>query len=940
MNHKPKTYSQKKIPLAKEGINRREFVKSAMTAAFAIPPVLMDKSLGFASPAKDHEGTVNPMDIVSRHTALFTQPPQRTPTDFMSDGPLLGNGDVGVVLAGPPDEHFFYIGKNDFWKTVNPMVAPVGALRISIPELKGASYQQEQDIAHAEVRGFFTKDDLRVGMRTWVADNENLLLTEILTQGDKSCTAVMSYDILKSIGETENPVDIGREQYGEGRWYFDGILDDVRIYNRALNTKEIKDIEAGAPPTRGLQLSWPENAPPNARVTDGAPVQGKTGETLRFDGKRTFVDLGSLHLTNELTISAWIYATGFSNEANYIVSKGEWNKAYSLGLSDGFIRMAVGDQYVQATARIDINQWRLVTATFNGTQITIYLDGVEVASNNNRVTDWVCDAKSALITFSKSANALLSSSGRSVTVATRVIGAISVKRNKQSLRFELPPGQPAYLVTSILSDLNAKDHCALARKRVISITLKEIAHLYQTHQKWWADFWCKSFIEIPDKLIEKHWYGALYILACCSRGGKAAPGLWGNWITTDTPAWHGDFTLNYNFEAPYYIVYSSNHAELAAPYYNAIQDFLPKGREMARTHGWKGAHYPTHIGPWALMTEGWQDWGQRSDAAYAALNFISHYEYTRDIHWLKTTGYPFLREVVTFWENYLKFENGRYVDYDDSIHEGSGPDVNGVLSLGLIHTLFKSMLQFSQDLNEDSDRRAKWQHILDHLSAYPLQQRNGKTVFRYTEKGMAWNDGNDLGVQHIFPAGAIGLNSDPELLRISRNMVEEMARWVDGNAFSSFYTAAVRVGYDPAIILRHLRDQCENHAYPNLILFYGGGGVETCGGFLAVNEMLLQSCDGVIRLFPVWPKALDARFGNLRASGALLVTAELKGGEITNVQLLSEKGFDCTVQNPWPGKSVVITRNGKRAGSYHGERFTIKTHPGETIRFRCAKAKT
>ena len=33
----------------------------------------------------------------------------------MPDGPLLGNGDVGVVLAGPPEAQVFYIGKNDFW---------------------------------------------------------------------------------------------------------------------------------------------------------------------------------------------------------------------------------------------------------------------------------------------------------------------------------------------------------------------------------------------------------------------------------------------------------------------------------------------------------------------------------------------------------------------------------------------------------------------------------------------------------------------------------------------------------------------------------------------------------------------------------------------------------------------------------------------------------
>ena len=42
------------------------------------------------------------------HIAVFTSPPGRVPTQGMPDGPLLGNGDVGVVLAGPPEAQTFY----------------------------------------------------------------------------------------------------------------------------------------------------------------------------------------------------------------------------------------------------------------------------------------------------------------------------------------------------------------------------------------------------------------------------------------------------------------------------------------------------------------------------------------------------------------------------------------------------------------------------------------------------------------------------------------------------------------------------------------------------------------------------------------------------------------------------------------------------------------
>jgi len=46
-----------------------------------------------------------------------------------------------------------------------------------------------------------------------------------------------------------------------------------------------------------------------------------------------------------------------------------------------------------------------------------------------------------------------------------------------------------------------------------------------------ADLLSQSYVEIPDKTVEKSWYGSLYLLGCVSRAGKFAPGLVGNWIT-------------------------------------------------------------------------------------------------------------------------------------------------------------------------------------------------------------------------------------------------------------------------------------------------------------------------------------------------------------------------------------------------------------------------
>ena len=826
------------------------------------------------------------------YTAVFTAPPRSVPTSGMPDGPLLGNGDVGVVLAGPPEAQKFYLGKNDFWTRTpgDAKVIAVGYVELLIPALQGATYRQEQDLARAEVRGAFTKEGLTVRTRSWVDANGNLLVTQVQCEGaPASCLARLAAGgagvVPARVADTANRLNIGREQHGGGRWYFDGELADVIVTNVVLAGK----------------------------------IAGEPGRPERFDGKTSWREMAPPKVDQAVSVAGWIKIAGTSSEANYIASKGEWNQAYSLGLSNGRLRWAINGTFVQTEQPLEVGKWLYVAGTFDGQRMCVWVDGVLKASLGNSggaPAGW----------FTRKADEL-PGQGREVAVVARVIGA-------SGLDFTVKPGETVTVATAILSDLDAKDFLPAARKLVAGLTPSEVAALESRHRAWWSAFWARSFIEIPDKEIEKRWYGALYVMGSCSRAGKVAPGLWGNWLTTDNPNWHGDFHLNYNFQAPFYMVYSANHADLSLPFYQAVWESIPNGQAMAKRHGWKGVHFPVCIGPWGLHPENPDgDWGQRSDAAYVALNFIWYWQYTQDQAWLKHTGYPYLREVAEFWDDYLKLENGRYIIYNDSIHEGSGKDMNPILTLGLLRTLYKNMITMSSDLGADAGKYAKWRDILDKLSAFPLQERGGKTVFRFTEKGMDWNDGNTLGIQHIFPSGAIGLDSDSKLLEISRNMIDEMHRWADYNGFSSWFTACARIGYDPKVILAKLREECDKHSFPNLLLYYGGGGIESCGGFLAINEMLLQSYEGVLRFFPCWPKDQDARFGNLRAVGAFVVSAELKNGVVAGVRIVSEKGRACTVQNPWPGKTVLVTRNGISAESLAGNRFTFRTALGEELRF-------
>jgi len=79
---------------------------------------------------------------------------------------------------------------------------------------------------------------------------------------------------------------------------------------------------------------------------------------------------------------------------------------------------------------------------------------------------------------------------------------------------------------------------------------------------------------------------------------------------------------------------------------------------------------------------------------------------------------------------------------------------------------------------------------------------------------------------------------------------------------------------------------------------------------VVINECLMQSYNGSIRLFPNWPAEKDAEFHNLRAAGAFLVSARMRKGRIENVRILSEAGNKLTLVTP-KGEIVRDTKKGE-----------------------------
>ncbi|MEV6925319.1 hypothetical protein AB0M46_12570 [Dactylosporangium sp. NPDC051485] len=517
-------------------------------------------------------------------------------------------------------------------------------------------------------------------------------------------------------------------------------------------------------------------------------------------------------------------------------------------------------------------------------------------------------------------------------IAARTIGqSQSISGNKITVTVQ--PGTTATLVAGIVSSIDSASWQSGADALVAGLTQQDVDNHRAAHRSWWQGYWSQSYVEIPDKAVEKSWYGSLYLLACVSRAGKYAPGLWGNWIT-GAMNWNGDYHTNYNYQAPFYAALSTNRIAQMAAYDQPVLDWQSAGQALAARNGFTGVLYPVGISPKGTSAD-MNLHNQKSNAANLASDMVMRFEYTRDTAYA-TTVYPWLKQVGLFWQNYLTWDaaNNRYVITNDAPHEDqSYPQTNSGMSLGLVHLLFQGLIDMSTALNQDAATRATWQNIIAHLSALPTMTLNGQTILRETEVGSDFiNDGNDIDAQAIYPGSLIGLNSDATLQQTARNTIAALTNaWHGGNAPATFYAAAARVGYNPGTILANLHTEATSQSYANMAIHHNGGGIENINVTTSgLDEMLLQSFQGDIKVFPAWPANTNAKFGDLLAYGNFLISSSRTANAVQYIRVVSQSGGSLTVTNPWPG-SVEVYRNGTGTGTVSGSRITIATSAGDTL---------
>ncbi len=484
----------------------------------------------------------------------------------------------------------------------------------------------------------------------------------------------------------------------------------------------------------------------------------------------------------------------------------------------------------------------------------------------------------------------------------------------------------------------------------------------------WRAWWGLGGVELADAFLERIWYHNMYFLNCAVRPGSACPGLFANWsYRTIGTAWHGDYHMNYNTQQPFWVTFSSNRVEKNLPYVDLVHFLLPISRAWAREHyRLPGAFFPHSAYPveMTMMPYPVPTWGAEvCETPWTVQGLWWHYRYTMDHEFLRTRAFEPIREAVRFLNAYMRRPEARGPQWNDDkyhIYPTVVPELHGLkpdprfcadcnVDLTLTKFAFRAYLEACRVLGlepREADLIRDVRDILDHFPEYPTAESPRGRVFvsvagESTEQ--VYNTPNPL--MSVFPGEDIGLHSPPEVLQIALNTWRNH-RNEGGNDLVFLNLQGARLG---VLDLERFKRQVRYCLMPNgtctdMVLEAGGRYADdTDRAFMArmgiwfenfalpvvINECLLQSYTGALRLFPNWPQGTDASFHDLRAVGAFLVSARQTQGRVEWIRVRAEAGGPLRIHNPWPGR-VAVRRCGAEK-HLDGAMLTIDTKPGETI---------
>lgn len=444
-----------------------------------------------------------------------------------------------------------------------------------------------------------------------------------------------------------------------------------------------------------------------------------------------------------------------------------------------------------------------------------------------------------------------------------------------------------------------------AAEAVARASAAEYESWREVHRAWWHNYYRQSFVSIPDKRLESFYWIQMYKLASATREGKPLIDNQGPWLAP-TP-WAGCW-FNMNVQMSYSPVYTANRLHIGESLVRTVEEAqaqLVKNVPEEYRHDSAGLGRSSSFDLDAPVDD------EKGNLLWVCHNLWRHYRHSMDDSMLRRLLYPLLRRSVAYYLHLL--EEGE----DDLLHlpPTISPEYGSFTKtrvrdchydLALLRWGCQTLLEVARRLDgkeegEGEPLQARWREVLDRLVPYP-QDETGLLIGQDTP--LAYGHRHFSHLLAAFPLHLLdgGKREERELIACS------LSHWIgkegDLRGFSMTGAASIAAslgrGGEAYGYLKALLGMTK----PNTMYKEAGPVIETpLAAAEALQDMLLQSWNGVIRVFPAVPEAWgEAAFHQLRAEGAFLVDALRRDGATQWIRIRSLAGEPCRVQTGWQGQ--------------------------------------
>mgnify|MGYP002796467752 FL=1 len=493
-------------------------------------------------------------------------------------------------------------------------------------------------------------------------------------------------------------------------------------------------------------------------------------------------------------------------------------------------------------------------------------------------------------------------------------------------------GETLYGTWSVTSSLSGEQ----ASEKAEAALQRGLKHDYQAHLEYWDKYWAQSSITLPDSVLQKQYQNEMYKFGSTTREHSYPISLQAVWTADNgkLPPWKGDYHHDLNTQLSYWPAYTGNHLTEGMGYLNTLWNQRDAYKRYTRRYfGTEGMNIP---GVCTLTGEPMGGWIQYSMsqtvAAWLAQHFYLQWKYSADRTFLKERAYPFIKDVAIYLEQIsevtpegvrkLEFSSSPEI-FDNSLQAWFSDMTN--YDLAMMHFLFKATSELAHELNL-ADEAGHWASLEAQLPDYDIDEEGCLTFakgYPYKESHRHFSH-----AMAIHPLGLIDWSDGEKsqhIIRATLKRLDEVGPdyWT-GYSYSWLANMKARA-FDGEGAAQALKTFAECFCLKNT--FHANGDQTQSGksrftyrpftlegnfAFAAgIQEMLLQSHTGVIRIFPAIPKEWkDVSFENLRAMGAFLVSARMEGGEINRVRIYSEKGGMLKMARPGtlkPNKNYTLS---------------------------------